>query len=229
MSVSLGNNLFFGLMRIYVRFMYLRSVLRMKFYKLFFKSIGSDTTIERDCKFAYPKTIEIGRRVFINTGNIFLNSPKDGIKIGNFVNIAPQCIFLTSNYDYTDWTKPMNYSSKTIYKPIEIGDDVWIGAGSVILPGVKICRGAIIGAGAVVTREIPEYAIVGGSPAKLIKFRFDKETIKKAKNIDFSKFSSKGAKKQNPSFIDYPNKIYYNTINNIILWSKRLIISPINR
>lgn len=226
--MKIVNKQFFLLMRFYVRLMHLRSILRTKFYMLMLKSIGEDTTIERGCKFAYPKTIEIGRRVFINTGNIFLNSPKDGIKIGDFVNIAPECIFLTSNYDYSDWRKPMNYSSKTIYKPIEVGDDVWVGARSVILPGVKIGRGAIVAAGAVVTKNVPEYAIVGGSPAKLIKFRFDKETIKKAKNIDFSKFSSKGINLRKHGVIDYPYRIYYNTISFNFLRKKLFFLSQNN-
>ena len=56
-------------------------------------------------------------------------------------------------------------------KPVIIGDDVWIGGRVIILPGVTIGNGAIVGAGAVVTRDVPEYAIVGGVPAKVIKMR----------------------------------------------------------
>ena len=72
-----------------------------------------------------------------------------------------------------------------------IEHDVWIGVNAVILAGVKIGTGAVIGSGAVVTRDVEPYAIVGGVPAKLIKFRFDADTIKKLmdskwweKNID---------------------------------------------
>ena len=60
---------------------------------------------------------------------------------------------------------------------ITIGSDVWIGARAIILSGVSIGDGAIIGAGAVVTRDVPPYAIVGGSPAKLLKYRFNPEEI----------------------------------------------------
>lgn len=61
---------------------------------------------------------------------------------------------------------------------VEIGNDVWIGDNVVILKG-KIGDGAVIGAGAVVTRDVPPYAIVAGNPARVIKYRFDDETIRK--------------------------------------------------
>jgi len=60
-----------------------------------------------------------------------------------------------------------------------IGNDVWFGANSLVLKGVNIGDGAVVGAGAVVTKDIPPYAIVGGNPAKIIKMRFDEETVKK--------------------------------------------------
>jgi acetyltransferase-like isoleucine patch superfamily enzyme len=65
------------------------------------------------------------------------------------------------------------------YKKVVIRNDVWIGANSVIMPGITIGNGAIIGAGAVVTKDVPDYAIVAGVPAKIIKYRFDQETINK--------------------------------------------------
>jgi len=64
-------------------------------------------------------------------------------------------------------------------KPIKIGNDVWIGRSAIIMDGVHIGDGAIIGAGAVVTKDVPPYAIVGGVPARLIRYRFDEKTIKR--------------------------------------------------
>lgn len=69
---------------------------------------------------------------------------------------------------------------------IEIGDDVWIGYGSTILSGVKIGQGAIVAAGSVVVKDVPEYSIVGGVPAKILKYRFSEEIIRKLKNINIS-------------------------------------------
>ena len=68
---------------------------------------------------------------------------------------------------------------KQNYKKVIIKNDVWIGANSVILPGITIGNGAIIGAGCVVTKDVPDYAIVVGVPAKIIKYRFEPEIIKK--------------------------------------------------
>lgn len=71
---------------------------------------------------------------------------------------------------------------------IKICDDVWIGYGAVILSGITIGQGAIIAAGNIVTTNVPAYAIVGGNPAKFIKYRFEESIIAKLINIDFSKF-----------------------------------------
>ncbi|MHA4894176.1 xenobiotic acyltransferase family protein [Pedobacter sp. PWIIR3] len=71
----------------------------------------------------------------------------------------------------------------TEYKNTTIGNDVWIGAGVFLSEGITISDGAVIGAGSVVTKDVPPYAIVGGVPAKLIKFRFDSEVVAKLQEI----------------------------------------------
>ena len=72
---------------------------------------------------------------------------------------------------------------------INIGNDVWIGRSSIVLGGVKINDGAVVGAGSVVTKEVPHYAIVAGSPAKIIKYRFDEDTIQQLIKINWWSFS----------------------------------------
>ena len=86
--------------------------------------------------------------------------------------IGPKVNLITINHD----VNPEN-SSATYGRPIVIEDKVWIGINSTILPGVKIGYGAIVGAGSVVTKDVPPYAIVGGVPAKLIRKRFDEDVI----------------------------------------------------
>ena len=76
----------------------------------------------------------------------------------------------------------------------EIGHDAWIGAGAIILPSVKVGEGAVIGAGSVVTKDVAPYAIVGGNPAKVIKYRFEPEIIAKLLNFDFLKLTDEKIK-----------------------------------
>ena len=71
------------------------------------------------------------------------------------------------------------------YKDVYIGNDVFIGANAIVLSGVNIGDGAIVAAGAVVTKDVPDYAVVGGVPAKIIKYRFSKDRIEKLKKISW--------------------------------------------
>lgn len=72
---------------------------------------------------------------------------------------------------------------------IIVKDDVWIGRNALIMSGVNIGQGAVIAAGAVVTKDVPPYAIVGGVPAKVIRYRFEEEIINELVNVDFDKFN----------------------------------------
>lgn len=74
---------------------------------------------------------------------------------------------------------------------VKIGNDVWIGARAIILPAVTVGDGAIIGAGAVITHDVPSYAVVGGVPAKILRFRFDKDQIEKLLRIAWWNWSEK--------------------------------------
>ena len=73
---------------------------------------------------------------------------------------------------------PMIFAGRAVSKKVEIGDDVWIGHGAIILHGVNIGDGASVAAGSVVTKDVAPYTIVGGVPAKLIRYRFDENQIK---------------------------------------------------
>ncbi len=93
-----------------------------------------------------------------------------GLTIGNGVRIATQTVIVASNHDISDPDTPV-YQKSCINQGISIGDHVWIGAGVKILDGVTIGENSVIAAGAVVSKDIPAHALVGGVPASMIRMR----------------------------------------------------------
>ena len=91
--------------------------------------------------------------------------------IGAHVMMGPDCIMYSYSHAHDRLDIPMDQQGFEDPTPIHIGNDVWIGARVIILPGVKIGNHCIIGAGSVVTKDVPDYAIVGGVPAKIIRMR----------------------------------------------------------
>lgn len=110
----------------------------------------------------YGQNISIGKKVFINSGCCFQD--QGGIEIGDNVLIGQQVVLATLNH-YLQPDKRANM----LPSPIKIGNDVWIGAHATILPGITIGDGAVIAAGAVVTKDVPKNTVVAGVPAKIIK------------------------------------------------------------
>ena len=93
------------------------------------------------------------------------------VHIGNYVMMGPEVIIYTSGHKFDDLEIPMGEQGFTPMKPVIIGNDVWIGRRVIIMPGVHIGDGCVIGEGAVVTKDIPPYSVVGGVPAKIIRTR----------------------------------------------------------
>lgn len=110
----------------------------------------------------FGKNITIGKDVFINSGCHFQD--QGGIIIGDGAFIGHNVVLATINHDLD----PKN-NRKNHYAPITIGKNVWIGANATVLPGVSIGDWAVIGAGAVVTKDVPAKSVVGGVPARIIK------------------------------------------------------------
>ena len=134
--------------------------------KRIFKRTGKNVNIEHGVFFASGRDIEIG-----DNSGLGLNCRVTGpLKIGNDVMMGPDVMIFTQNHETIRLDIPMRLQTAP-KRAVEIGDDVWIAARVIILPGIKIHKGAIIGAGAVVTKDVPEYAVVGGNPARIIKFR----------------------------------------------------------
>lgn len=140
------------------------------------------------------KVVTVGNYTY---GTINVHSSRDDyyLRIGSFCSISDETIFiLSSEHNYNN---PSTYPFKTVLfgdgcdafskGDIVVKDDVWIGYRSVILSGITIGQGAIIAAGSVVTKDVPPYAIVGGNPAKVIKYRFSEKEIAELLSINFSK------------------------------------------
>lgn len=140
-----------------------------------FKSAGKNINIERGVHFGDGAQVEIGDNSSIGV-NFEILGP-DILKIGSNVMIGPDVTFITINHRFDRLDTPMKVQGHNEPKQITIGDDVWIAARAIILSGVRIGKGAIVGAGAVVTKEVPEYAIVGGNPAKVIRYRTEPNKI----------------------------------------------------
>jgi acetyltransferase-like isoleucine patch superfamily enzyme len=171
--------------QLYNRIAFLRGKLRSSFWRLFVKKMGREVYLLKNCTLLSPEGIEFGDFVWVNHHTSL--SGQGGLKIGNFVMIGPNCNVLTSTHNFHEWTKPMSHQGVS-NGAVEIGDDVWIGANAVILPNVKIGRGSVIGANAVVSTDVEPFSIVGGVPAKLIKYRFEGENLERAKAFDLKTF-----------------------------------------
>lgn len=142
-------------------------------YKPFFRSMGKRVYIRENVMIESPKKISIGNNVYINY-RVTISGHSGTVKIGNDVMIGFGASIITTNHGYKNLKKPMMDQKDNGKGDIVIEDDVWIGANAVILPKVRIEKGAIVGAGAIVTKDVKPYSIVGGVPAKHLKFRYDK-------------------------------------------------------
>lgn len=133
------------------------------FYDLFGVA-GKELWIEPPFFCDYGYNIKVGDKVFMNYNCCILDVME--VTMGDRVLLGPNVQIYTA-------THPMDVKTRSTWlefaKPVSIGNDVWIGGGAIICPGVSIGNGVVIGAGAVVTRGVPDNVFVGGNPAKVIK------------------------------------------------------------
>lgn len=155
-----------------------------------FKKIGKNVVFERGVLVFHPENIEIGDNVYIGHNTILKAYHRNkfiignnswigqgcyfhsaaGIRIGNAVGIGPMVKIISSYHKEEGLDKPILFSPLE-FKEVVLEDGCDIGIGSIILPGVRIGKGAIIGAGSVVTKDVSAYSIAAGVPAKLLRKR----------------------------------------------------------
>ena len=134
-----------------------------------FKNFGDNSIVYTPVKAVVPQNVKIGKHVTIMNNVLFMAA--GGIEIGDNSMVAAYSKIISNDHD------PYDLPTVTCL-PVKIGNYVWIGAGAIILKGVTIGDHAIVGGGSVVNKDVPPYAIVVGSPAKIVKY-LDKEKFKK--------------------------------------------------
>lgn len=145
--------------------MKLAKFLRTWWCKKIVVACGKNVNIERHAIFSPECSIGDNSGIGINCE---IYGP---VSIGNDVMMGPEVVIYISGHAHERTDVPMRLQGSDAIKPVKIGNDVWIGRRVMIMPGVTIGDGVVIGAGAVVTKDIPDFAVVGGVPAKVSKYR----------------------------------------------------------
>ena len=138
--------------------------------KRIFDKCGRDANIEHGVDFGSGSGVEIG-----DYSGLGVDSRIGLVKIGKDVMMGPEVMIISANHVYSDLKRPMRVQG-SVSEAVIIEDDVWIGARAIILPGTRIGKGSIIGAGSIVTRDVPQYAVVGGNPARILNYRLKPES-----------------------------------------------------
>jgi len=131
-------------------------------------TVGKDPKVEPGVIFMGHDKISLGDDFTCSFGATF-RAVEDEIRIGNQVNVGPMAAVIGGNHGTAPDTPMQKQPHQS--KPVIIGNDVWVGTGSIILPGVTICDGAIIAAGSVVTKDVEKMSIVAGTPAQKVRER----------------------------------------------------------
>lgn len=133
--------------------------------RMILSECGKNVNIEKNAIFS--SKVHLG-----DYSGIGINASIGGtVYIGNNVMMGPWCTIYTKNHKTDDLNTTMRGQGFEVERPVHIGDDVWIGGNVTILPGVKIGSHSIIGAGSVVTKNVPEWAVVAGNPVTIIRYR----------------------------------------------------------
>jgi acetyltransferase-like isoleucine patch superfamily enzyme len=142
--------------------------LRLYLYRRIGMKVGSNCVIRRGVYLGSPNELELGDGTFVGRASLYCTG---GVKIGKNVNVSDGVVIVTAKHDVN------SPQFEARYEPITIEDWAWIATNAIILAGVTVGEGAVVAAGAVVTKDVPPYSIFGGNPGKVIgermKQKFD--------------------------------------------------------
>ncbi len=142
-------------------------------YGLLFPALrGKHLSIGQSTHIWFPWNIVVGKNSHVGKNTQISCIQAGDLVIGANVMISPYVMITATGHNFADVDTPMQVQGLSSRK-VSIEDDVWVGGKSIILPGVTVGRGSVVAAGSVVTRDVPPLAIVGGNPAKVIKYRTD--------------------------------------------------------
>ncbi len=178
-------------------FSFLRKiVVKLKYRNIVFKSVGKKTVFKSlSSTFLYSDKIVIGD--FVQIGPKAHFDALGGLEIREGVIFGPEVTIYTRSHNYdSDCLEALPFDQKMVVAPVIINEYVWVGTKVIILPGVNIGKGSVIAAGAVVTKDVPEYSVVGGNPAKVLKYRNIERFETLAKTLEPFVYTKKGHKKE---------------------------------
>lgn len=147
---------------------------REVYLKVWLGGLGAKSGVQMSCRFLNGRKVFLGERNVINFGCLF-DGRKFSIRTGSNVSIGPEATILTLGHD------PRSTAFEDRGGDVVIGDRVWIGYRAIVLPGVTIGEGVVVGAGAVVTKNVEPYAIIAGNPARKIGERVAAQEMGKSK------------------------------------------------
>lgn len=159
--------------------------------------------------------------------NVMQRDGKTKLTIGNCVSIAKNVFFILDVEHNTNILSTFPFKNRLLKDKtpesfskgdIIIGDDVWIGFGATILSGVKIGRGAVVAAGALVTKDVEPYAIVGGVPAKFIRYRFDEDVRQYLSTLRYDRLTIDEIKIHTEELYSAIDKLKLNDIKELHKW-----------
>ncbi len=127
-------------------------------------SIGPGSEVRAPFRCDYGSNLHLGARTFVNFGLVALDVA--GITVGDDVQIGPNVLLLTPAHPLDAELRRAKWESA---RPIVVGDNAWLGGGAIVLPGVTVGRDAVVGAGSVVTRDVPDGDVVAGNPARPLR------------------------------------------------------------